>query len=62
MRGLIAKARDFVARVYIPDLLAVASFYKDWAGHGAGVGNYLVYGEYPEDDGRSADAVPARRA
>ena len=28
-------ARDFVAQVYIPDLLAVASFYKDWAGHGA---------------------------
>jgi [NiFe] hydrogenase large subunit/hydrogenase large subunit len=50
MRSLIAKARDFVARVYIPDLLAVASFYKDWAGHGKGVGNYLVYGEYPEDD------------
>ncbi|MGE5236385.1 MAG: nickel-dependent hydrogenase large subunit [Acidobacteriota bacterium] len=52
MRGLIAKARDFVARVYIPDLLAVASFYKDWAGYGGGVGNYLVYGEYPQDDSR----------
>jgi hydrogenase large subunit len=51
MRELIAKARDFVARVYIPDLLAVASFYKDWAGYGQGVGNYLVYGEYPEDGG-----------
>jgi Ni,Fe-hydrogenase I large subunit len=50
MRRLIAKAKDFVARVYIPDLLAVASFYKDWAGYGAGVGNYLVYGEYPLDD------------
>src|SRR5512134_2947280 len=50
LRGLIATARDFVTKVYIPDLLAVASFYKDWAGHGAGVGNYLVYGEYPEDD------------
>ncbi len=50
MRALIAKARDFVARVYIPDLLAVASFYKDWAGYGGGVGNYLVYGEYPLDD------------
>src|SRR5512134_3266587 len=50
MRGLMAKARDFVARVYIPDLLAVASFYKDWAGYGGGVGNYLVYGEYPVDD------------
>ena len=51
LRRLIAKGRDFVTKVYIPDLLAVASFYKDWAGHGKGVGNYLVYGEYPEDDG-----------
>jgi len=50
LRRLIAKGRDFVTKVYIPDLLAVASFYKDWAGHGKGVGNYLVYGEYPEDD------------
>jgi len=50
MRGLMAKALDFVARVYIPDLLAVASFYKDWAGYGGGVGHYLVYGEYPLDD------------
>jgi Ni,Fe-hydrogenase I large subunit len=50
LKEFIAKAKDFVSRVYIPDVLAVASFYKDWAGHGAGVGNYLVYGEYPEDD------------
>ncbi len=50
LRAAVAKGRDFVNRVYIPDLLAVASFYKDWAGFGAGVGNYLVYGEYPEDD------------
>ena len=53
LKRLIAKAHDFVARVYIPDLLAIASFYKDWAGYGAGVGNYLVYGEYPEEDGRN---------
>ncbi len=50
MRKLIREARRFVEKVYLPDLLAVASFYKDWAGYGAGVGNYLVYGEYPEDD------------
>jgi hydrogenase large subunit len=50
LKELIAKARDFVVRVYIPDLLAVASFYKEWAGHGRGVGNYMVFGEYPEDD------------
>jgi len=50
LQQLIAKARDFVTRVYIPDLLAIASFYKDWAAHGRGVGNYMVYGEYPEND------------
>ncbi len=54
MRKLIKKAVTFVSQVYIPDLLAVASFYKDWAGYGAGVGNYLVYGEYPDGDGRDA--------
>jgi hydrogenase large subunit len=43
------KARAFVEQVYIPDLLAVASFYKDWAGYGAGVGNYLAYGEFPNN-------------
>jgi Ni,Fe-hydrogenase I large subunit len=53
LKEFVAKARDFVTRVYIPDLLAVASFYKDWAGHGRGVGNYLVYGEYPDNDAAS---------
>ena len=50
LKQFVASARDFVTRVYIPDLLAIASFYKDWAGHGRGVGNYLAYGEYPDDD------------
>jgi Ni,Fe-hydrogenase I large subunit len=42
-------ALDFVQKVYIPDLLAVASFYKKWAEYGVGVGNYLSYGEFPND-------------
>jgi len=46
--GLLKKTRDFVEKVYIPDLLAVASFYKEWAGIGGGVGNYLSYGEFPD--------------
>ncbi len=50
LNKLVASARDFVTRVYLPDILAIASFYKDWGGIGAGVGNYLSYGEYPEDD------------
>ena len=45
--SLIAKADEFVNQVYVPDLLAVASFYKDWAKWGGGLKNYLSYGEYP---------------
>ncbi len=45
--GLIDKANVFVNEVYIPDLLAVASFYKDWAKYGGGLKNYLCYGEFP---------------
>ncbi|MEZ4414960.1 MAG: nickel-dependent hydrogenase large subunit [Gemmatimonadota bacterium] len=54
MQSLAAEALQFVTQVYVPDLLAVASFYKDWAGIGAGVGNYMSYGEYPEGDGPGA--------
>ena len=49
LKSFIASAREFVSKVYIPDLLAIASFYKDWAGHGRGVGNYMSFGEYPAD-------------
>ena len=49
LKTLVAQALDFVTRVYIPDLLLVASFYKDWANTGTGVGNYLAYGDFPTD-------------
>ena len=38
----------FVNQVYIPDVLAVASFYPEWFKFGAGVGNYMCYGGYPQ--------------
>jgi Ni,Fe-hydrogenase I large subunit len=47
---LTKKAQAFVNGVYIPDVLAVAGFYKDWASIGAGIGNYLAYGDFPQDD------------
>ena len=59
IRKLLKKARTFVEQVYIPDLLAVASFYKDWAGIGAGIGNYMSYGEYPQDGQRQDSLFPA---
>jgi hydrogenase large subunit len=51
IRKLFVKAKQFVDQVYIPDLLAVASFYKDWAGYGEGLGNFLVFGEFPDAAG-----------
>jgi Ni,Fe-hydrogenase I large subunit len=46
---LLVMAKEFVDQVYLPDVLAIAPFYKDWAALGAGVGNYLAYGDYPID-------------
>jgi [NiFe] hydrogenase large subunit len=43
------ETHDFVNNVYIPDLLAVASFYKDWGAIG-GTTNFLAWGEFPETD------------
>ena len=45
---LASKAQAFVDQVYVPDVLAVASFYKDWFGYGEGLGNFLSYGDYPQ--------------
>ncbi len=53
--GLAKQALDFVEKVYIPDLLVVASSYKEWAGYGGGVGNFLVYGEFPNDNISNTD-------
>jgi hydrogenase large subunit len=44
---LFEQGKAFVDKVYIPDLLAVASFYKDWGAIGGGLPNYLVYGDLP---------------
>lgn len=46
---LAKESQDFVKNVYIPDLLAVASFYKDWGAIG-GTTNFLAWGEFPEGD------------
>jgi hydrogenase large subunit len=46
----IQKMVDFVDQVYLPDLLAVAPYYLDYAGLGEGLGNFLTWGEFPGDD------------
>jgi hydrogenase large subunit len=44
---LLKQGKEFIEQVYIPDLMAIASFYKDWGAIGGGLGNYLVYGDLP---------------
>ena len=44
---LLQEGKKFVEQVYIPDLLAIAGFYKDWGSIGRGFGNYMSYGDFP---------------
>jgi len=48
VREKIAEAREVVETMYVPDLLAVASFYPDWASIGGGLGSYMCYGDVPQ--------------
>ena len=53
--ALIAKMKDFVDHVYVPDTVLIAGFYKSqggyvgWETRGGTGGNFLCYGEFPEN-------------
>jgi len=49
IRTLIQGAIQVVENMYLPDLLAVASFYPEWTGIGGGLGSYMVYGDLPQN-------------
>ncbi|MBT3071379.1 nickel-dependent hydrogenase large subunit [Rhodomicrobium sp. Az07] len=49
VRSIINQSIEFVENVYIPDLLAVAQFYKGWLyGGGLSSKNVLSYGDIPD--------------
>ena len=50
VQNIIHAMRDFVDQVYLPDTLAIAGFYKDWALQGEGIGNFMTYGDFPDKD------------
>ena len=57
------KAHTFISQVYIPDLLAIASYYREWFKYGDGLAskNLLAYGEFPSkanDDSDSSLLLP----
>ncbi|BBL70179.1 nickel-dependent hydrogenase large subunit [Methylogaea oryzae] len=47
--SIIDRTIEFIEQVYLPDLKAIASFYKDWQyGGGLSATNVLSYGDIPE--------------
>jgi hydrogenase large subunit len=49
VRDAIIQMQEFVDQVYVPDTLAIASFYKDWFERGEGIGNFLTCGDFPAE-------------
>jgi hydrogenase large subunit len=50
VRNVIDQMKMFVDQAYLPDIVAIAGFYKDWAQRGEGVGNFMTYGDFPSKD------------
>ncbi len=49
VKSIIDQSRQFVDQVYLPDLMAIASFYKDWTfGGGLSSTNVMSYGDIPD--------------
>jgi hydrogenase large subunit len=46
VQKLLIQGKEFVEQVYIPDVLAIAGFYKDWGAIG-GFHNFMSFGEFP---------------
>jgi len=58
VRQIIEQMQRFVEQVYVPDTLAIASYYKDWfkTGHGEGIGNFMTYGDFPAEGMNDPDS------
>ncbi len=62
IKDSIDRMIEFVDQVYIPDLLAVAPYYLDYAGLGEGLGNFLTWGEFPDTDNSDTSKFLVPRA
>ncbi|MEZ4519321.1 MAG: nickel-dependent hydrogenase large subunit [Chloroflexota bacterium] len=50
VKDSIDRIQQFVDQVYLPDVLAIAPYYLDYAALGEGLGNFLTWGEFPGVD------------
>ena len=46
VRQLLEEGKRFVEQVYLPDVLTIAGFYKDWGAIG-GFHNFMTFGDFP---------------
>jgi len=58
VKALLDKVIPFVQQVYFNDVMAVASFYPEWFGYGAGVTNYMSVPDIPLDTKSTKFAMP----
>ncbi len=49
VRAKILETIDIVEQLYLPDIVAIASFYPEWGKIGGGLGNFMSYGDMPTD-------------
>jgi hydrogenase large subunit len=58
VKDLLEEVVTFVHQVYFPDVCAIGGMYADWAGHGAGVTNYLAVPDLPLDEAGTKFDLP----
>ncbi len=54
--SLLKGAKEFIDQVYLPDVMAIAPYYFDWASLGGGLSNYMVYGDLPTMGFKNVDS------
>ena len=56
VQEIINSMKSFVSQAYVPDTLAIASFYRDWFERGEGLGNFLCVGDLPSSSMNEPDS------
>ena len=58
IRQLLREVREFILKVYVPDVIAIGSMYPEWFGYGAGVTDYMSVPDLPLDAAGTTFAFP----
>ncbi|MCM1109810.1 MAG: nickel-dependent hydrogenase large subunit [Clostridium sp.] len=61
VKQIIERVQTFANEVYLPDCLAIMSFYPEWNQIGGGLRNYLSYGDYPMSHFGQTDSYLSNR-